>query len=242
LGAVVDSLRRMYPDLILLDSGDLLNTYTLPEANDLMWEFVHYLMYDAVTPGDQEFVEGIRFHKRKEAKLPLPFISANIFDNNSNRFLYPPVYAIKKSGLRIVILSVTELGSFEFIEEPAIRVLPVKKQIREQLNHWKGKADLFILLYHADFRHAVILAEEFPQIAVIIAGHSQEKVEIVRDNQIILQPGVDGEYLGLLEVSREKQNLQFRNRFIPVNAAYGINRFFESKVKAYNKMMNREPE
>lgn len=242
LRAVVDSLRESYPGLILLDSGDFLNTYTLKEADSLMWELMHDLRYNAIAPGDQEFVEGIRFIKQQEEKFPLPFISSNIFDKESNRLLYPPVYEVEKSGIRIVVIGVTEPVSFEFIEEPAIRVLPVKEQIRKQVNRWKGKADLFVLLYHADFRRAEALAAEFPQIAVIISGHSQEKVEIARGRQIILQPGVDGEYLGLLEISRVGQKFRFKNRFIPVNSEYGVNRLFESKVKAYYEMMNREPE
>lgn len=230
LASAVDSLRQKYPDLILVDSGDFLNTYLITKADRLMWFFMAELNFDAIGVGDQEYVEGRLFLLARQEQYPLRLLSQNIRNARTGKAEFPGFTIIHRQNLNIGIVSVIFPQCFDFIIEDSIRTLPVVQSLANLLPQLMTKTDLLILLCHGDFGKTRALAQTFPEIPVLIAGHSQEKRETMLPGQLIVQPGVDGEYLGFLKITRTGGNWSFRNRFIPVDMTFGENRDFRLKV------------
>lgn len=223
LAAAIDSLRQAYPDLILLDSGDFLNTYSIPGADSLMWRLVKQMRYDAIAIGDQEFVEGLTFFRHFALKWPLPLISANLTIPKMPANLFPAVKLFKRNGIKIAVISITPPEAFLLISVPGMRIADPMERIREELARMRADADVLLLLYHDSYRHCRAVLQTFPQIDLIIAGHTQEKAAVRSSGRLILQPGMDGEYLGLVTIHQNDQKLTFRNRFIAVTPKFGKN-------------------
>jgi len=242
LVGAIDTLRRKFPDLLLIDSGDFLTTYPQEKTNRLVWEFVHDMKYDAIGVGDQEFVEGNDFLLMMNRQFPLPLTSVNILSAKTNEPVFFPYRLFERSGLRIGILSVVPKTAFFFIKEPEIRVAGVEERLRETLKFLKSRSEIIILLCHTSQRDMLALAQQFPDVSVFIAGHSQEKVERLLENQIVVQPGVDGEYLGLLKIRKHDTNFHFENKFIPVGPSFGQNKHFKEKVdQFYRELKEGKP-
>jgi 2',3'-cyclic-nucleotide 2'-phosphodiesterase/3'-nucleotidase len=230
LVSAIDSMRKMYPDLILLDSGDFLKTYPLADANRLMIDLMHRMDYDAIGVGEQEYVDGETFLLSNLLKFPLPLISSNIIDHKDKTWVFTASKILKRKKKTIGILGVVFENSFDYIPKPDVDIMSVEDQIAKTIAAQSDKVDLFVLLFHGSYREGLVIAQKFQDIDVIICGHTQERYEQVFDNHIVVQPGVDGEFLGLIEVQFDSKNLIFKNNFYPVNSHYGQNQIFKEKV------------
>ncbi|MEJ2636065.1 MAG: hypothetical protein P8184_12330 [Calditrichia bacterium] len=237
LGSAVDSLRLEHPDLILVDSGDFLNSYTLPGANSLMWEFMSSLKYDAISPGDQEFVEGQDFIRKKSRQYPLQLVSCNIVDRQKAKAEFMPYRIIERNSLKIGIIGVVYSSAFDFIDEPGITIAPASEALEQTITDIKNKCDILVLLCHAGYEDGMKLAEDIPALDVIITGHTQRKESRMPGKQIVLQPGVDGEYIGFLQITKENGQIIYKNQFRPVNESLGKKEIFQKNVDQYYRKL-----
>jgi 2',3'-cyclic-nucleotide 2'-phosphodiesterase (5'-nucleotidase family) len=230
---IVDSFRTDYPNLLLLDSGDFLRTYPLEDANRLMIELMYLMKYDAIGLGEQEYVDGKDFLFAELKRFPLPVISSNIVNASDSQLVFKSYIKKEVESLRIVIFSLIQSNSFDFILKPDIHIMDDEVEIREIIKNALPVADIYILLFHGSHREGLKIARNYPELSVIICGHTQEQYVEIIGNQIIVQPGVDAEYLGFLEIDKTKKGLQFHHTFYPVSPYYGKNEFFQEKVDKY---------
>jgi 2',3'-cyclic-nucleotide 2'-phosphodiesterase (5'-nucleotidase family) len=61
--AVIDSIRKSEQNVLLLDTGDILDIQKSRLLHNYIVKAYDYLKYDYWTPGDQDFVEGERRNK-----------------------------------------------------------------------------------------------------------------------------------------------------------------------------------
>ena len=81
---VIDSIRKVEINLLLIDAGDILGAWINPRRHKYIAEAYKYHNYDIWTPGDQDFVEGKKFFL--ESLLPQLVTSHwNIDINHPNR-------------------------------------------------------------------------------------------------------------------------------------------------------------
>jgi 2',3'-cyclic-nucleotide 2'-phosphodiesterase (5'-nucleotidase family) len=236
----VDSLRHLYPDLLLVDSGDFFKSYPLSAGNWLMMEMLGFLRYDAVTLGDQEFVEGTDFPNQGISHFYLPVLAGNLRVKNMQEGLLSSFAVLRKGNLKIGILAVIDSSSFEYSLVDGLNVIPAEDILQESLPLLRPEVDLILLLFHAGFNRAIRIAERFPEIDVIIAGHSQERSEKKIGKQIVLQSGYDGEFLGILKIDFLTSGPNFRNYFLPVSDRYVENEYFKGKI--HQVLIHIEPE
>jgi len=233
LANIIDALRDSFPDLLLIDSGDFLKTYPLEDANRLMIEMIYTIKYDAIGLGEQEYVDGEDFLMKEIEKYPLSLISTNIRCNVKESNYFQSYKILPVDTLSIGIVSIIRPECFDFIRRPEIEILPEENEIEKFLALHQDRLDLIILLLHGSYREGLKVAEKYPEISIIICGHTQEKYEKKLENQIVLQSGVDGEFLGFLKIVRDNMKIDFQNKFIPVNDTHGKNATFQEKVDEY---------
>ena len=227
----IDSLRRVHPDLILLDSGDFFKSYPLPAGNWLMMEMMAYLDYTAITLGEQELVEGYEFLVRAFNHFSIPVLSGNLRFMSNDKQAVPACAVLQMGEHQIGIIGLVDSGSFEFSAVENLEVIPEQIRLPEVLKQIPPTVDLLLLLYHGTYEKAVGLAESFPEIDVIIAGHAQVKTESNFGNQIVVQNGFDGEYLGILEIDFQDQHYVFRNSFLPIDETFSENLHFKNRIR-----------
>jgi 2',3'-cyclic-nucleotide 2'-phosphodiesterase (5'-nucleotidase family) len=227
----VDSLRHLHPDLLLVDSGDFFKSYPLSAGNWLMLEMLNYLKYDAITLGDQELVEGIDFLTRGIDHFRLPVLASNLKVKDTKEEWISSSIILRKGDLRIGVFAVIDSSSFEYSPVEGLKIAPIEDILQESLPLLRPQVDLLLLLCHAGFNRAVCIAERFPEIDVIIAGHSQERSEMTIGKQMVLQSGYDGEFLGILKIDFLITGLNFQNYFLPLSAGFAENEYFKGKIR-----------
>ena len=200
---LVDKIRLEEKNVLFVDTGDMLSAFADLHKDKTMISALSYLNYDAVTVGDQEFIHGLEFFESVFLKKGFPVVSANLSEKS-------PSYLIKKFGsVKIGIIGITSPDAFKFFPEDklaGITIGDLYNTLNKVLNEIVSKVDMVVLLSHSGLDEDKKIAEKYPQINLIIGGHSQntlkqgEKV----NNTLITQAGGDGYYLGRIDISLNK--------------------------------------
>ncbi|MEW6556874.1 MAG: redoxin domain-containing protein [Elusimicrobiota bacterium] len=218
--------RQKYPLNLLLDSGDILPPYCTDTMAEYLFKCYQLLNYDAVAIGDQElsypgFVQNCTNYQ-------LPFISGNInyCEGDMCRFIAPHDKIIEKPNLKIAILSVTDEDVFALYPEELLKklnILAVKDVLAGFLSENKRgvQFDLLILLSHSGLDIDKKIAEEIPEIDVIVGGHSQtliDKEPLKIGKTFIVQAGQDGQNIGklVLKFDITKKIASYQYEIVPL--------------------------
>jgi 2',3'-cyclic-nucleotide 2'-phosphodiesterase (5'-nucleotidase family) len=232
IGAI-DSLRTAHPELILLDSGDFMNSYPLAEGNFLMTELMKDFRYDAVGLGEQEFIEGEPFLVDAYLKTNLSLLNANLKLDSGKLKNFPPYLILNRGSKRIGIISILYPQVFDSFFSPHVVIENPENSLRNYVNQLESEVDLLVVLCHGSYDSGKNLADQFPQIDIIISGHTQVKEAVQENNQVIVQAGRDGEYIGLLTINWLNGQKEITNTFLPVDLRYGINYTMKNKIDRY---------
>jgi len=229
VAALVDSVRRIEDNVVLVDSGDLiqgapLNEYQARVERDSVHPVIaamNALEYDASALGNHEFNYGLEFLDATLAEAEFPFLAANIYAAGTDSLVYRPYTIVERAGLRVGIISFTTPGvliwdrtnvegrlSFEDIVEAGARWIPLMRE--------EG-ADLIIVAAHAgvgpgstyadgagvpEENPLARLAIEVPGIDVIFAGHTAEAIGGERvGGTLIVQAGRHADHLAFAELT-----------------------------------------
>ncbi len=233
LVGAIDSLRNSHPDLILMDSGDFLNSYPLTEGNHLMIDLMKDFRYDAIGLGEQEYIEGAPFLINAYLNTGIPLISANIRIQSEKLNQFPPYLIQERGKKKVGIISILFPEVYDPFFSSNVEVESPISLMENYLNKLRPAVDLLVLLCHGSYDSGKKMAEKFPQIDVVIAGHTQERKAIQKNNQMIVQAGRDGEYLGFITINWSEDEKQISNVFLPVDLRYGINYSMKNKIDQY---------
>jgi 2',3'-cyclic-nucleotide 2'-phosphodiesterase/3'-nucleotidase len=203
---LIGNYRRDYPNVLLLDCGDLnqgspltfLYNFQITDKPNPMIKVLNILKYDAFTVGNHDIEQGPQVYNRcrKEAKFPWLCANAVVMKDSS---LYFDPYVVKEvAGVRVGILGITTPGIplwlpqelypgtvFEDMVETAKRWVPVLQQ--------KEKVDLLIGLFHSgvntEYDKEVaeragtpivnasrLVAEQVPGFDLIFTGHAHQVI------------------------------------------------------------------
>ena len=263
--AMVDSLRGVYPDLLVFSAGD---NRTGNPIND-QYDPVNYPMialmnkvgFDLCAIGNHEWDGGIEALQRNIKDADFPFLCANVVLPKDMELDVKPFEVLHHQGLNIAVVGLLEIRHsgipgahpmhFKNISfKKGIDVLPEYQYLRNQ-------ADIFILLSHLGFEDDLEVAERFPMFDAIIGGHSHTLIEKPEKHNgvLVTQAGssLRNATLTLFEVQNGKlvsvtaQTLdvkQFRKRNAEVQAMLdkfnSDPRFNEALATATTSFENRE--
>ena len=233
LVGAIDSLRSRHPDLILLDSGDFMNSYPLTQGNHLMVELMKDFRYDAIGLGEQEFIEGAPFLINAYLDGDIPLVSANVSIQSDKLKHFPPYLIMERGMKKVGVISVLFPEVYDPFFSSNVQMESPIAVLDKYLNTIRAEVDVLILLCHGSYDSGNKMAERFPQIDLVIAGHTQEREAIQKNSQLIVQAGRDGEYLGLVSINWKDDEKQFSNSFLPIDLRYGINYSMKNKIDQY---------
>jgi 2',3'-cyclic-nucleotide 2'-phosphodiesterase (5'-nucleotidase family) len=232
---LVDEIRKKEKNVLLLDAGDILSPFGDKHKDKTMLEALPYLKYDVITAGDQDFLNGMDFFKKSFIKNKFPLISSNLS-------IGVPPYVVKKFGkIRLGIIGITSPIAFNFFPEDRrgeITVDDADKNIEKALKALKGKADIIILLSHSGLDEDKKFAAKYPEINLIVGGHSQNVLKEGERvcNTLITQAGGDGYYLGRIDISvdTDRKISQISARLIPIGIELKNDAQIVSIIKKYD--------
>ena len=201
--AVIDSIRRAEKNVLLVDCGDMLDIF----ENHLLHEYIvrayRMMKYDFWTAGDQDFVEGISFFTQDMGDNIGQLISSNIRINGKNA---GQTNAIRTFGkIRIGLTGTIRKDVNKYLDaktKPFVTFEDQVNALRPVITDLEQKADYIILLSHSGDMRDTEIAAEFPQIDLIIGGHSQTLMPepLRKNNTLITQVGESGHRLGVIKL------------------------------------------
>jgi 2',3'-cyclic-nucleotide 2'-phosphodiesterase (5'-nucleotidase family) len=240
--ALIDSLRRIMKNVLLLDCGDLLDIRKNKLQHSYVVQGYEIMKYDAWTCGDQDFMEGVDFFGQllTNPKFP-PVVCTNIMQNNRP---LGQKYLIKNyDNLRIGICGTINPDFRNYLEQPAKQFYQFTEQqsaLQTVLSGMVSRCDFILLLSHSGYEQDKKIAAWFPMINVIIGGHSQtllEKPDIL-GNTYIVQAGENGYRLGVLHLRfAGKQLLAVENKLILLDDRINNSPAVMELIKSYHQQV-----
>jgi 2',3'-cyclic-nucleotide 2'-phosphodiesterase (5'-nucleotidase family) len=223
----VKEIREKGKEILVLDAGDLLfKKFTNPipehelkmvtEKARLIIESFNLMGYNALGIGDDDLTLGKEFLLEISKKANFPFLSSNIFDEESEKLLFQPNIIKETNGLRIGIFSFLSPDLFLGQSDPrrkGIVVRPPVEVAQNMVKELQPKTDLLILLSHLGYPKDVELAQIVPGIHLIVGSHTGLNLinpHIIK-NTIILQTPPRGMYAGRLDLTLINSESSFYN-------------------------------
>ncbi|MDO9067706.1 MAG: hypothetical protein Q7W05_04535, partial [Deltaproteobacteria bacterium] len=177
---LIKSLAKGQPQFLLLDSGDLLGIDSEFKSDSLMFATYQAMSYDALAPGDQEFARGINNFLRLQKEFSLPFVAANLFYQGNLLTAPYNIVELRSLKLKAALIGLISPDAFKYYPQDSLQGLEVKEPdtiLQSILENLKGRADIFILVSHLGYEKEVEIARKFPQLTLIVGGHTQTELQ-----------------------------------------------------------------
>lgn len=185
MAAIVDSLRCLDKDLLVLCAGDSRTGHPIndlyPNTSYPMISLMNLIGFDCTTLGNHEFDSHQDGLARNINESNFPYICANISADAELGIQTTPYKFFDVKGVRVCVLGVVQIGSHGRPDTHPKNVVgftfaPVEETIQKYL-YLRDECDVFILLSHIGFEDDVKVAEKFPQFDLIVGGHSHTQLE-----------------------------------------------------------------
>lgn len=227
ISAMVKEQRETCKDAtMLLDIGDHMDR-AAPETEGTMGQanvdILNMMGYDAITIGNNE---GLTFTPelldQAYAGLICPVICGNIRELGKAK---PPRWMredliIQKGNITIGLVGAT-VAYAEFYELLGLEALDPKTTIMHSVERLRSQVDLIVVMSHMGLPFDKELAEEVPDIDLIIGGHTHHLLEepLYIGRTAITAAGKFGRYLGRIVFQRDHEQDRWvmkEGRCIPV--------------------------
>lgn len=209
-------IRENKKGILVLDVGDLLfKKFSSPipenELNavtqkaNLIIDSFNLMGYDAMGIGEDDLSLGKEFLVKVSKRANFPFLSSNLFDEETGKPLFQPYLLKEINGFRIGIFSLLSPDFFSGPSDPrkkGIIVRPPVEIVQNMVRELQPKTDLIILLSHLGYPKDIELAQTVSGIHCIFGSHLGMNLSNppVIKNIIILQTASRGMYGGRLDL------------------------------------------
>jgi 2',3'-cyclic-nucleotide 2'-phosphodiesterase (5'-nucleotidase family) len=211
----LEQYRKNQGDLVVVDSGDLLNEdEEIPESvreaaklkADLVVRILTQIGIDAANVGELDLVLGIDYLKELEKKHNFPFVSANLVNDKDvpifKRYVIKKVNN-KNVGIFGVIGDTSEMATkVSEITNGAASVKDPLEAAESIVKELTGKVDYMIALTHQGTNRDWVIARRVSGIDLVVGGHDKQKTREphAAEKTLLVQAGEKNQYQGMLEV------------------------------------------
>ena len=246
LAYVLDSLRTLYPDMLLFYAGDnrsgnpINDRYEEPARP--MVELMNATRFNLSTFGNHEWDSGVEALRNVMNIANFPFVCANVtFDDTLNMPVKPYVI-IEQNGLKIGVIGAIQLGlnglpDFHPNKAGGSHFRPAEEVIPEYLS-LRDECNALFLLSHCGFEEDVETAEKFPQFDAIFGGHTHVLVDSNRffNGVMITQSMNKIKYLTLSTFTFDKNGKMIakESQVIPIATVKQKDEKIQAMVDEYN--------
>ncbi|MBF0547417.1 MAG: bifunctional metallophosphatase/5'-nucleotidase [Candidatus Riflebacteria bacterium] len=180
--SLIKALRKENPCLLLLDGGDIFQgtpffSFFKGEADVMTFS---QCGYEATTLGNHELDDGLKNIIDQFHFSTFPIICSNVKYKETQKLIFEPLKIIEKGGWRIGITGVIGKIAWDVIPNKyrdGLEMIDPEIALPEVLHQLATSCDLRILLSHSGYESDLQLAEKFPEIDLIIGGHTNTTLE-----------------------------------------------------------------
>lgn len=243
--AMVDSLRNVYPDLLIFSAGDNRTGNPVNDQYDPvnfpMIDLMNKVGFDLSAVGNHEWDGGTDNLRQNIEQADFPFICANVFQKDGLNLDIKPYVMFENQGVKIAVVGMIEirhdgipgahpskLTQVDF--KKAIDVMPEYQFLCEQ-------CDVMILLSHLGLEDDLEMAQANPYLDVILGGHSHTLIEFPseHDGVLVTQAGSHLKYATLTKIKvKDGKVLEKNATTLDVNAFHKSDKEIEALVDEFN--------
>ena len=182
---MVDSLRAVYPDLLLFSAGDNrtgnpVNDQYEP-VNYPMIELMNRLGFDLCTVGNHEWDANIGALHDDVERAKFPFLCANVTIPNDVDLDFEPFEIFESQGVKMAVIGLIEVRHDDIPGTHPDNVAKVSFKrpniVLPQYKYLRDENDVVVLLSHCGFEDDMELAQANPWLDAIIGGHSHTLID-----------------------------------------------------------------
>ena len=207
---LVDSLRAIYPDMLLFSAGDNrtgnpVNDQYNP-VNYPMIKLMNTVGFDLSAVGNHEWDGNIVNLQNDIERADFPFICANVFIPKDVDLDILPMQHFEQQGVKIGVVGLIEVrhGDIPGTHPDNVKQLSFKlpKAVLPDYKYLRSECDVVLLLSHCGFEDDMELAQANPWLDAIIGGHSHTLVDHPSETNgvLITQSGSHLKYATLLKI------------------------------------------
>lgn len=222
--AYIEQVRSKNKNVLLFHCGDFVHgtPYFNIFRGEAEVDIMNFMKFDAVCLGNHEFDYGLENLAEIIRKSKYPYITTNLdFTGTPVEGLTKPFLVIDKAGIRIGIIGLTInpegiLAQKNYEKTKWLDPIVAANETADYLRK-KEKCDLVICLSHLGIYFSeeelgdLSLVEQSHDIDIILGGHTHTFLRFPERRQnadgeevLINQVGVNGIYVGRLDVTMEK--------------------------------------
>jgi 5'-nucleotidase/UDP-sugar diphosphatase len=234
--------------LILLCAGDILQgtPMSLIFKGEPDVTVMNYMKFDAMAIGNHEFDYGQENLKRLMGLASFPFLSANIVSPSTQKLFATDYIVNSYDGLNVAMFGLTtdETPVATHPDNVAdLEFLPPIETAKDLVPALKKKAQVVIALTHIGFEMDEQLAEEVPDIDVIIGGHSHTRVDstVHVGQTLVCQAYEYGICLGRADITVKGGHVvQSRSTLLSVDNTVDEDTLVSELVSSYADKLDKE--
>lgn len=182
---LMDSLRSVYPDLLLLSAGDnrtgnpINDRYKDPSIP--MVELMNATGFDLSVLGNHEFDGGQDELAHVIEKSDFDYVCANIHLPSDSKINVSPYKILEVNGVKIGVIGGIQIGKNGLPDSHPLNLEGIKfdsiaNVLPAYIDELREKCDLLFLLSHGGHEYERFIASRFPELDAIFGGHSHTKV------------------------------------------------------------------
>jgi len=209
-------VRQSEQNILLLDAG---NAFGYPGAQsrlkaETITEAMSRMSYEALNTSNLEFSFGPDFLRDTTQKNNLPILSANIVYTDTGEPVSAATRIIAFDTFTVGITGVVGKKYEKIILESSagtarpVAVLDEMTALQQQVDALRGEVDIFIVLANTGVERAKEIAQQLPDIDVIVCGHGSDEIPSPYNinGVYVVKAGYDGTTLGKLALSLGRNN------------------------------------
>ena len=213
LAGWVAQLRSRAPDrTLLLDGGDAWQGTFTSNSNrgEAVTRAMSLMRYDAMALGNHDFDWGQDILAQRAREASFPFLAANLRDAGGAIPVYAKPWVVKDLGLaKVGVIGLTNPRSPTIVKAASIAgltFLPSIETVKRYLPDVRALSDIVVVLTHIGIDEDTLLAQEVPDIDIIVGGHTHLPLRTARavGKTKIYQAGAYTENLGRIEITVDK--------------------------------------
>jgi 2',3'-cyclic-nucleotide 2'-phosphodiesterase/3'-nucleotidase len=216
IATLIKQERERSPDLLLIDSGDVIQGTPLAYIHDSknngpidpMMLVMNSLRYDCMAIGNHEYNFGLGVLEKARHEARFPWLSANTYRTGTQENAFQPYLIKTVAGVRVGILGLTTPGIPSWENPENFAGLEFRETVSEA-RKWtsilrdREKVDVVIVAMHMGLNYdpdsgkgdvgdipdenaAITIAQQVPGIDLIVMGHTHRDVPAVVINGVLL--------------------------------------------------------
>jgi 2',3'-cyclic-nucleotide 2'-phosphodiesterase (5'-nucleotidase family) len=202
--------------VLLLDAG---NAFGYPGTqsrlkSETIAEAMSRMSYDALNISNLEFSFGLNFLRETTQKSDLPILSANIVYEDTGEPVSVAARIISFDNFTVGITGIVGKKYEKIIlessaeSERTVAVLDEMTALQQQVDALRDNVDILIVLANTGVERAKEIAQQMPDIDVIVCGHGPDEIKspYFINGVHVVKAGYDGVSMGTLKLSLDRNN------------------------------------